>query len=225
MGPGYGSVHLVFEHRTTCSSMQWGVRPSLHRCRRTATRQGRGRTARRCGWSTKRIGRRTRTRCPDCAIVLKPATIPGFWRLPVQRNWRDLFSPKRRGRPGPKGPSTELIAAIVEMKRMNPRIDLVVAYQPAYLAKSLVEPLNVIAFQSGTSAFWRFCRVQTALAAPSLVFCPRARTCSLHHRRGYALSSRARARSPQPGSARGLPLACEPENPARSSRPLVRYAG
>ena len=31
-----------------------------------------------------------------------------------------LFSPKRRGRSGPKGPSTELVDAIVEMKRRNP---------------------------------------------------------------------------------------------------------
>jgi putative transposase len=34
---------------------------------------------------------------------------------------RLLFTPKRRGKPGPKGPSPELIAAIVEMKRNNPR--------------------------------------------------------------------------------------------------------
>jgi putative transposase len=32
-----------------------------------------------------------------------------------------LFSPKRRGRPGPKGPAPELITAIVEMKHRNPR--------------------------------------------------------------------------------------------------------
>jgi transposase InsO family protein len=32
-----------------------------------------------------------------------------------------LYSPRRRGRPGPKGPSKELIEAIVEVKRRNPR--------------------------------------------------------------------------------------------------------
>ena len=56
-----------------------------------------------------------------CAIVLKPATILSFQRLLVKRKYGELFSPKRRGRPGPKGPSAELIAAIVEMKRRNPR--------------------------------------------------------------------------------------------------------
>ena len=62
-----------------------------------------------------------RTRLHRCAIVLKPATIMNFQRLLVKRKYKELFSPKRRGRPGPKGPSAELIAAIVEMKRRNPR--------------------------------------------------------------------------------------------------------
>ena len=62
-----------------------------------------------------------RARLHRCAIVLKPATILSFQRLLVKRKYRKLFSPKRRGRPGPKGPSAELIAAIVEMKRRNPR--------------------------------------------------------------------------------------------------------
>ena len=39
----------------------------------------------------------------------------------MKRKYKELFSPKRRGRPGPKGPSAELIAAVVEMKRRNPR--------------------------------------------------------------------------------------------------------
>jgi len=55
------------------------------------------------------------------AIVLKPATILSFHRSLVKRKYQDLFSPKRRGRPGPKGPSRELGAAIVEMKRRNLR--------------------------------------------------------------------------------------------------------
>ena len=62
-----------------------------------------------------------RARLHRCAIVLKPATILRFQRLLVRRKYRELFSSKRRGRPGPKGPSAELIAAIVEMKRRNPR--------------------------------------------------------------------------------------------------------
>src|SRR4026209_1198258 len=38
------------------------------------------------------------------AIVLKPATIMAFHRALVKRKSRLLFSRKRRGRPGPKGP-------------------------------------------------------------------------------------------------------------------------
>ena len=62
-----------------------------------------------------------RARIRRCAIVLKPATILGFQRLLVKRKYEELFSTKRRGRPGPKGPSAELIGAVVEMKRRNPR--------------------------------------------------------------------------------------------------------
>ena len=62
-----------------------------------------------------------RARIRRRAIVLKPATILGFQRLLVKRKYKELFSPKRRGQPGPKGPSAELIAAVVEMKRRNPR--------------------------------------------------------------------------------------------------------
>ena len=39
----------------------------------------------------------------------------------VKRKYRLLFSAKKRGKPGPKGPSPEIIAAIVEMKRRNSR--------------------------------------------------------------------------------------------------------
>jgi hypothetical protein len=56
------------------------------------------------------------------AIVLKPATILHFHRLLVKRKYRELFAPNRMpGKPGPKGPSPELVAAIVETKRRNPR--------------------------------------------------------------------------------------------------------
>ncbi len=54
------------------------------------------------------------------AIVLKPSTL---WRLHQalkNRKYRLLFSPKLREKPGPKGPSDEVIAAVVEMKQRNP---------------------------------------------------------------------------------------------------------
>ena len=36
------------------------------------------------------------------------------------RKYRLLFSPKRRGKPGPKGPGKDLIEAVVQMKQRNP---------------------------------------------------------------------------------------------------------
>jgi transposase InsO family protein len=45
-----------------------------------------------------------------------------FHRAFVKRKYRLLFSPKRRGIPGPKGPSAEVVAAILAMKRRNPRV-------------------------------------------------------------------------------------------------------
>ena len=61
------------------------------------------------------------TRVVRSAIVLKPSTILDFHRHLRTRKYRVLVSPTRRGRPGPKGPSRALVAAIVEMKRRNPR--------------------------------------------------------------------------------------------------------
>ena len=54
------------------------------------------------------------------AVVLKTATRLAFHAALVQCKYRRLFSPKRRGKPGPKGPSPELIEAIIETKRRNP---------------------------------------------------------------------------------------------------------
>jgi hypothetical protein len=55
------------------------------------------------------------------AIVVRPSTLLSFHRALVQRKYRILFSPKRRRKPGPKGPSADLIRAVVEMKQRNPR--------------------------------------------------------------------------------------------------------
>src|SRR5271157_2570798 len=60
------------------------------------------------------------TRLLRSAIVLKPSTLLGFHKAMSQRKYRMLFSPNRRRKPGPKGPSAELIRAVVEMKRRNP---------------------------------------------------------------------------------------------------------
>src|SRR5437588_5498625 len=55
------------------------------------------------------------------AIVLRPSTLLRFHHMLIKRKYRLLFSPTRRRRPGPKGPAKELIDAVVEMKRRNPR--------------------------------------------------------------------------------------------------------
>jgi putative transposase len=54
------------------------------------------------------------------AIVLKPSTLLRFHRALTTRKYRQLFSSPGRKRPGPKGPSREVIAAIVDMKQRNP---------------------------------------------------------------------------------------------------------
>jgi putative transposase len=61
-------------------------------------------------------------RIAKLGVLIKPVTLFNFHRALVDRKYRLLFSRSpHRGKPGPKGPSAELIAAIVEMKRRNPR--------------------------------------------------------------------------------------------------------
>ncbi len=60
------------------------------------------------------------TRLIRSAVVLKPSTIMSFHQALVRRKYRLLFTSRRRGKPGPRGPAPELISAIVEMKRRNP---------------------------------------------------------------------------------------------------------
>ena len=74
------------------------------------------------------------TRLLRLANVLKPATILSFHRALVQRKYRLLFTPKTRAKPGPIGPSPELISAIVEMKRRNPSFGYQrIAYQTSLI--------------------------------------------------------------------------------------------
>src|SRR5437870_3587159 len=54
------------------------------------------------------------------AIVLKPSTLLHFHQMLTKRKYRLLFSPKLGRRPGPQGPTKELIDAVVGMKRRNP---------------------------------------------------------------------------------------------------------
>src|SRR5207248_2672240 len=61
-----------------------------------------------------------RARVLRSAIALKPSTLLHFHDVLRKRKYRMRFSPKRRHRPGPKGPKKELIDAIVAMKQRNP---------------------------------------------------------------------------------------------------------
>src|SRR6267143_6620303 len=54
------------------------------------------------------------------AIVLRPSTLLRFHHMLIKRKYRLLFSANDRRRPGPKGPTKELIDAVIEMKRRNP---------------------------------------------------------------------------------------------------------
>jgi transposase InsO family protein len=54
------------------------------------------------------------------AIVFKPSTLLSFHRALVKRKYQLLFSPKQKTKPGPKGPTADLIRAVVEMKQRNP---------------------------------------------------------------------------------------------------------
>ena len=55
------------------------------------------------------------------AVIIKPSTLLRLHEALKKRKYRLLFSARKKGKPGPKGPSQELIQAIIEMKRRNPR--------------------------------------------------------------------------------------------------------
>ncbi|MEN8106690.1 MAG: integrase core domain-containing protein [Pseudomonadota bacterium] len=55
------------------------------------------------------------------AVIIRPSTLLKFHDLLKKRKYRLLYSSGSKGKPGPKGPSRELIQAIVELERRNPR--------------------------------------------------------------------------------------------------------
>jgi putative transposase len=55
------------------------------------------------------------------AAILKPSTLLGFYAALKAHKYRWRYSSGRKSKPGPKGPASELIRAIVELKRGNPR--------------------------------------------------------------------------------------------------------
>ncbi len=60
-------------------------------------------------------------RIQRAALIIRPSTLLKFHRLLKERKYRLLYSAGRKGKPGPKCPSPELIQAIVELKQRNPR--------------------------------------------------------------------------------------------------------
>ncbi len=55
------------------------------------------------------------------AVILRPSTLFKFHDMLKKRKYRLLYSSGKMRKPGPKGPSLELIQAIVELKQRNPR--------------------------------------------------------------------------------------------------------
>ncbi len=62
-----------------------------------------------------------RHRIERVSIILRPSTLFRMHAAFVRKKYHDLFSSRPRRKPGPKGPSPEVIEAIVEFKRRNPR--------------------------------------------------------------------------------------------------------
>src|SRR2546430_145217 len=77
-----------------------------------------------CAWepySCRRDGALDATNsCAPFRMVLKPSTLLALHKALSKRKYRMLFSPNRLRKPGPKGPSAELIHSVVEMKQRNP---------------------------------------------------------------------------------------------------------
>jgi len=67
-------------------------------------------------WSTFLNPRRLKR----VAVLVQPSTLLKFHQAMVKRKYRLLYSSPNRKKPGPKGPSQELIELVLEMKRRNP---------------------------------------------------------------------------------------------------------
>ena len=65
-------------------------------------------------------------RIPKFSFIVKSATLLRFRKGLIDRKYRNLFSSSGRPRkPGPKGPSAELIAIIIALNRRNPKFGCV----------------------------------------------------------------------------------------------------
>ena len=55
------------------------------------------------------------------AVILRPSTLSKSHNMLKKRKYRLLYTAGKKGKPEPKGPSREIIDAIVEIKRRNTR--------------------------------------------------------------------------------------------------------
>jgi hypothetical protein len=67
------------------------------------------------------------------AIVVKPSTLLRLHRTLTQRKYRRLFSSKESMKPGPKGPSHEVMAAVGRRSGESPSVSVAAALSGAVL--------------------------------------------------------------------------------------------
>jgi hypothetical protein len=65
-----------------------------------------------------------RARLVRSAIILRPSTILNFHQNLVKLKYRLLFCPKRRAKPGPKGPTQDLIHAVRRIEMAQSRLGM-----------------------------------------------------------------------------------------------------
>ena len=70
------------------------------------------------GWLSMLL---TPKRIAQSAIIIKPSTLLTFHKALGKRKYLRLFSSHSKNKPGPKGPNSDLIKAIVQIKQRNPR--------------------------------------------------------------------------------------------------------
>jgi len=62
-------------------------------------------------------------RIRQAAVAFRPSTFLRLKNFLVRQKYKFLFSGRKRSKPGPKGPAPDIIAAVVEFKRRNPRCE------------------------------------------------------------------------------------------------------
>ena len=60
-------------------------------------------------------------RLQQTAVAFRPSTFLRFKEFLVHQKYRFLFSSGKQSKPGPKGPSAEIITAVLEFKQRNPQ--------------------------------------------------------------------------------------------------------